>query len=66
MKYADKLGAKLSMVIGDDEVSSCKAKLKDMGDGETKEVEFKDLPEAVYQKHLKDLADEVTDEEIQF
>lgn len=66
MKYADKLGAKLSMVIGDNEVSSCKAKLKDMSDGETKEVEFKDLPEAVYQKHLKDLADEVTDEEIQF
>lgn len=66
MKYADKLGARLSMVLGDDEVNSCRAKLKDMGDGETKEIEFKDLPDAVYQKHLKDLAGEVVDDELEF
>ena len=34
MKYADKLGAKYSMVIGDDEISGNLAKLKNMENGE--------------------------------
>jgi histidyl-tRNA synthetase len=38
MKYAGKIGAKFSMVLGDDELSSGKATLKDMRGGETKKV----------------------------
>ena len=38
MKYADKIGAKYSMVLGDDEIASGKGKLKNMATGEIKEV----------------------------
>lgn len=40
MKYADKIGAKYSMVIGDDEISQNKANIKNMENGETVEIEF--------------------------
>ncbi len=40
MKYADKIGAKYSMVIGDDEITQNKAKIKNMENGETFEVEL--------------------------
>jgi len=43
MKYADKIGAKYSMVLGDDEVNSGAGKLKNMQDGETKDVKFSEL-----------------------
>lgn len=65
MKYADKIGARLSFVLGDDEVESCKAKVKDMETGEVQEVEFKDLPDVVYNKQLRDLANQVGDEELE-
>ena len=42
MKYAGKIGAKFSMVIGDDELSSGKAALKDMSSGETKKIRIDD------------------------
>lgn len=38
MKYADKIGAKFSMVIGDDEITNNKAILKNMETGEKTEV----------------------------
>jgi len=38
MKYADKLAAKFSIVIGDDEIAQNKGTLKDMSNGETAEV----------------------------
>ncbi len=38
MKYADKIGAKFSIVIGDDEVESNMAVLKNMKTGEKKEI----------------------------
>ncbi len=38
MKYADKIGAKFSMVIGDDEIKNNKAILKNMETGEKTEV----------------------------
>lgn len=38
MKYADKLKAKFSMVIGDDEVDSGRAKIKNMQSGEQSEI----------------------------
>lgn len=40
MKYADKIGAKYTMVLGDDELNSKKAKLKNMATGETTEAEL--------------------------
>ena len=38
MKYADKLGAKFSMVLGDNELAENKATLKNMTNGETAET----------------------------
>ncbi len=40
MKYADKLGAKFSMVLGDNELAENKATLKNMTNGETAETEI--------------------------
>ena len=40
MKYADKIGAKYSMVIGDDEINQNKANIKNMENGETVEIAF--------------------------
>ncbi len=38
MKYADKIGAKFCIVLGSNELSAGKAKLKDMESGEEKEI----------------------------
>ena len=38
MKYADKIGAKFSMVLGDNEIEENKAKLKNMETGEQTEI----------------------------
>ncbi len=43
MKYADKLGAKQVVVLGDDEVKTGRAKLKTMATGEEKEIRLDDL-----------------------
>ncbi len=40
MKYADKIGARTSIVIGDDEIANGKAILKNMQNGEKTEVEL--------------------------
>ena len=45
MKYADKIGAKYTMVLGDDEVASGKAKVKNMDSGEATEFELSELAE---------------------
>lgn len=42
MKYAGKIGAKFSIVLGDDELSSGQAALKDMSTGETKKISIGD------------------------
>lgn len=47
MKYADKLGARFSLVVGDDEVQSGKIQLKNMTTGEKLEVAL--TPEAICQ-----------------
>ncbi|MBO4687526.1 MAG: histidine--tRNA ligase [Clostridiales bacterium] len=47
MKYAGKTGIPFLLVLGDDEISSGKAKLKAMADGTEKEVELSDLAEAI-------------------
>ena len=38
MKYADKLGARYTVVVGDNELAEGKARMKDMETGETEEV----------------------------
>jgi histidyl-tRNA synthetase len=49
MKYANKIGAKMSLVLGDSELETGKAKLKDMETGEEKEIAFEeDLGQALY------------------
>ena len=40
MKYADKIGAKYTMVLGDDEIAQGKAKVKNMDNGESTEMEL--------------------------
>lgn len=43
MKYADKIGAKFSMVIGDNEIEENKAEVKNMQTGEKTEVSLSDF-----------------------
>ena len=45
MKFADKIGAKYTMVLGDDEIASGKAKIKNMDSGEASEMELADIAE---------------------
>ena len=40
MKYADKIGAKYSMVIGDNELAEGRAKVKNMSTGETADLDL--------------------------
>ena len=47
MKYAGKTGIPFLLVLGDDEISSGKAKLKAMADGTEKEVALTDLADAI-------------------
>ena len=43
MKYADKIGANYSIIVGDDELDKGVATLKNMQNGETKEIAISDL-----------------------
>ena len=45
MKFADKIGAKYTMVLGDNEIAEGKAKIKNMNTGEATEAELADLGE---------------------
>ena len=38
MKYANKIGAKLTLIIGDNEIAEGKAQLRNMSTGEQTEV----------------------------
>lgn len=58
MKYADKIDAKYSMVIGDDELAAGKAKVKNMATGETHELALNgDLSKFFYDQELAELSD---------
>lgn len=60
MKYANKLGARMSMILGDNELSTGKAALKDMATGEQKEIAFEaDLMNLLYDAMLAREADEL-------
>ena len=43
MKYANKIGAKFNVVLGDDELQNRKARFKRMSDGEQFELSLDDL-----------------------
>lgn len=45
MKFADKIGAKYTMVLGDNEIAEGKAKIKNMATGEASDAELADLGE---------------------
>lgn len=45
MKFADKIGAKYTMVLGDNEIAEGKAKIKNMATGEVSDAELADLGE---------------------
>ena len=47
MKYANKIGAKFTVVLGDDELQTRNAKLKRMSDGEQFEVNLNNIEEIV-------------------
>ncbi len=56
MKYADKIGARFSTVIGDDELSKDTCILKNMTTGEQQEVNLSDgIVSALYDCHLDDM-----------
>mgnify|MGYP000999483547 FL=1 len=54
MKYADKLGAKYALIIGDNEVESNKAALKDMKTGETRDISLDTLSDRLLKKRETD------------
>ena len=68
MKYANKMGAKSNVVIGDDEVLSGKAKLKDMETGEETDIDLTTFVNGFYEISMKSqLADlEINGEEFDF
>ena len=53
MKYADKIGARYTMVLGDNEIEQGKANLKNMDNGEVTEVELENLAEDFMQFLIK-------------
>lgn len=68
MKYADKLGAKFNLVIGDNEVESGSAKLKNMSTGEETDIQLETFVNGFYNISLAEqLADlEINGEEFDF
>ena len=68
MKYADKLGAKFNVVLGDSEVEEGKAKLKNMNSGESCDIDLTTFVSGFYsismEEQLKDL--EINGEEFDF
>lgn len=62
MKYANKLGAKYTLVLGDDEVKSMSGKLKNMDSGEETEITLPNgLITAIYDRCISDTLNKLTD-----
>ncbi|MBR3594058.1 MAG: histidine--tRNA ligase [Clostridia bacterium] len=49
MKYADKIGARFTMVLGDDELTANKGKIKCMESGEQTEISLDEIREKLYE-----------------
>lgn len=65
MKYADKIGALYTMVLGGDEISSGKAKLKNMADGTVSEIELNDFTDNFQSIVIKQAMDAFGDSPIE-
>ena len=61
LKYANKIGARYTMVIGDSELEAGKARLKDMDSGEEQEVAFDRLVDVLMEKEASRLYGEIAD-----
>ena len=47
MKYANKINAQNTLIIGDGEIESGKAQLRNMGNGEQSEISLTDINELI-------------------
>ena len=61
MKYANKIGAQYTLVLGDTEVDSGKAKLKNMETGEETEISLNTLSQELFDISKKDALDSLAD-----
>lgn len=59
MRYANKIGAEFTLVLGDSELESGKAKLKYMESGEETEVELDKIADAIYDATFAKFAEEL-------
>jgi histidyl-tRNA synthetase len=50
MKYADKIGAKYTLILGDSELESGKAQLKNMAESSQEEIEINNICEIIMSK----------------
>ena len=61
MKYANKIGAQYTLVLGDTEVDTKKAKLKNMETGEETEISLNTLSQELFDISKKDALDSLAD-----
>ncbi len=61
MKYADKIGALFSCVLGDNELSANKAAVKNMKTGETSEISLDGFSDALFKLINSSALDDLTD-----
>ena len=61
MKYADKIGAKSTLVLGDNEVESGKATLKNMSTSETHEIALSEIVEELGEEIRKILFEKIAE-----
>lgn len=63
MKYANKIGAQFTMVLGDDELAGGTAKLRDMQTGKEKEIAYRtDLVQTLYDIRIQKETDAMAEE----
>jgi len=61
MKFADKIGAKFSTVIGDNEIANNKTVIKNMATGETKEIDITKISDELLNLITDDALNSLTD-----
>lgn len=61
MKYADKIGARFTMVLGDNELDTGKARLKNMATGEQREIDLSELISCLYDVRFSAALDGITE-----
>ena len=64
MKYADKIGAAFTVVLGDDELANGKAKIKNMKTGEQTEFSFDSICDTVYKLKENSILEDITNADI--